>query len=202
MAGKKTTKTNAKPKAKRYVNIDEAAKYCGVTGQAVRKHIIADHGFPVESKGSGGKWGGYKIDIEKLDEWRKNNNLLNWTGPRFAGQQNPPADQTDPLTTRPLAMKDRKNQIQTDLLQLELDKAQGLLIDRAEVTKTFSTILARVAKLLDLFPAAFGRKMNFDAGTVEEIRKFHDSMRNLIAQGGDGLWSIESVEDLLNALPA
>lgn len=202
MAGHKPIKLKRRPPAekapkskstKKYSTIEDAAAHCGVRAATFREYMKRYSDFPVHSKGGGGPGRGYEIDLDDLDRWREQYNRLNWTPPHFTGE--PPLEDGVPIQ-RPVAIKDRKAAIQTDLLQIELDKERGLLIDRAEVVKAFSTIVARVAKQMDMMPGHIGRELNWPAEAVELLRTQIDKCRVAIAKNDQGFWDAVARESV------
>lgn len=69
--------------------------------------------------------------------------------------------------------KTNKNDVQTALLQLELDKKRGRLVDRDDVINELSPVVAALAKQIEMWPNQIGKKLGF---TDEAIRVFRDHM--------------------------
>lgn len=171
-AGKK------KPSAvkKKYANLRDAAGHCGCTPPTLRNYISKYPDLPVHKRGVGRE--GWQIDLEKLDAWRKKTGLL-CENIRLPG---------DVGTTRKIKQSERKSKIQTDLLELELKKKMGELVDRQQVVSHLSTKLAQFGKRMDLLPAMIGRKCTLAPAVIEEIRKYLNDAREALIREDNNFW--------------
>lgn len=199
MAGAKPNKLKRTPKEKTYATMEEAGIHCGVSDTTIRDYVKRYPDLPVHRKGTGGKKNGYQFDLDDLDRWREKNNLLNWS-PRMLAGEGAQSQNNDPnMPQRPTSTKDRRALIQTELLQIELDKEKGLLVDRAEVIKACSTIFARLARQLDLIPGSIGRELSLVPELVELLRDKLDKARIAICKNDKGFWDITAAEEAADA---
>ena len=86
--------------------------------------------------------------------------------------------------------KGSKAQVQTALLQLELDKKRGQLCNRDDVISHFAPRIAMLAKGLEMIPNLVGKKLGLSDAVIREMRDQIDRHReNLTGCMKDGIMS-------------
>lgn len=182
-ATKKPKQSKKKPAPKKeYATIGRAAAHCGVSDTTFRSFMIRHPDMPIEKRSV--RNGGYEIDLDLLDKYREKNDVLNWTpvAPVLPAGQNP---------SKSSWSKDKKAQIQTELLQIELDEKLARLVPSEDVIKYFSTKMAQLAKKIDLFPAMLGCRLGFEPDVIEEVRKFSDEWRIAVVADNEGFFTVK-----------
>lgn len=163
VAKKKSTKKPTPIKAKsKYAPLKKAAAHCGVTIQTFTGYVDRYPDLPIVRRGS--EKHPWEIDLKALDEWR---------------------DKTGKLKPTPAAGEggsvNKKSQLQEALLEIEVQKLRGELLNRAEVTTHLRTKFAQFAKFLDLLPSMAGRAAGCTPEQIEILRdKFEEGRKALI----------------------
>jgi hypothetical protein len=155
------------PNAKKYATIEQASGHCNISAPTFRNYLRRYPDIPIVERGING----YKIDLEALDEWRARTGLLTGKSPLLVG---------DNMELPLGGHKNKKEKVQTDLLQLEYDTKSGKMVEKQEVIKYFSTKMANLAKNLEYMPIVLGKKMDLAPEIIEEMRKMIDEMRHAL----------------------
>lgn len=96
--------------------------------------------------------------------------------------------------------KTNKNDVQTALLQLELDKKRGRLVDRDDVINELSPVVAALAKQIEMWPNQIGKKLGFSDQAIRLFRDHVDEaratfLRNALAGVLNPEFVIENISD-------
>lgn len=96
--------------------------------------------------------------------------------------------------------KTNKNEVQTALLQLELDKRRGRLVDRDDVINELSPVVAALAKQIEMWPNQIGKKLGFSDEAIRTFRDHVDEaratfLRNALAGVLNPEFVIEEIPD-------
>jgi hypothetical protein len=73
--------------------------------------------------------------------------------------------------------KSTKSQVQTALLQLELDKKRGRLVDRDDVINELAPVVVALAKQLEMLPNLIGKKFGYTDEAIRFLRDYLDQAR-------------------------
>lgn len=117
------------------------------------------------------------------------------TDPEFSKIHGVPVVPADPRDTPSLQKlrektsgRGDKSHVQTQLLQLELDKKRGNLVPRDLVVNTFAPIFATFAKEVELIPNSIGRELGLSDDVILAIRERLDRAReNLVRASKQGI---------------
>lgn len=176
--------TDKKTQGLRSGNLLQTAKHYGVDRKTLRATIAHEPEFPREKNGGGNT---FKFYWDTIDDWLKTNDW--YRGEREPRSEEPSEDlpqniqkiRSDQLT------KNSKSVVQTKLLELEYDKRRGVLVEREVIVGHMITVVARLAKQLELLPNLIGKKTG---ATDEQIRMWRDHLdqvRNAFVNDGESI---------------
>lgn len=170
-----------RPKKHLSVSMSKASKNYGVNRDTIRATIAKYDHFPIIKDGKF-----LKFDLDAIDEWLGQNDW--WRGTRE--QQSPDEDVPDIIKKLRGAQnqKEGKTQVQTELLQLELDKKRGLLVEREAVVAVFSYKMARFAKQHELIPNLVGKKTGMTDAQIRLLRDHLDEARKALLKDDEGFF--------------
>lgn len=78
------------------------------------------------------------------------------------------------------AGKNNKSEVQTALLQLELDKKRGNLVQRDDVINHFAPRIAMLAKSLEMIPNSIGKRHGLSDEAIRDLRDDFDRIRETL----------------------
>ena len=107
-----------------------------------------------------------------------------------------PDEKVDSISKLKDTMQKRnaKAEVQTALLQLELDKKRGRLVDRDDVVNEFAPIIATLAKGLEIMPNLIGKRHGLTDACIRDIRDHIDQLREgLVRSAKNGILSDDFV---------
>lgn len=194
---------------KKCATLAEAAEHYGVDVRTIKATIAKYPDFPFERIGA--QRNKYIFDFDEVDFWLKTPDNDWWRGTRephvkterlekniaAAATFDPPLNSPQPsglpetikIQREELKQRENKSTVQTALLQLELDKKRGLLVDREEVVTFFSMKMATLAKQLELLPNLIGKKMGLNDETIRLFRDHLDEARHAMAADNKGYFA-------------
>jgi hypothetical protein len=143
------------------VNLDEFSELCGVTAETMRGHIRAVEGNPAWLIERGERGRGYKIEPIAARDW--------WLAHRAAADQanadrqaalqqlrfdlvGDAAGGSDALT---LSGKQRREEIEAELVRIKLRRTMGELVEVAELEGPAANAAVELRRQLMLVPAQF-----------------------------------------------
>lgn len=191
-----------------HLNLSETAAHYKLDPKTIKATIAMHEDFPCIK--TGGYKNGWTLDIDAIDKWLKTNEW--YYGPNgkvmtlrrmiAEGKEAPAAVETKPepeveenvpagikSIRKEQGMRESKSKVQTELLQLELDKKRGLLVDREEVVAVFSYKMARFAKQHELIPNLIGKKMGLSDETIRLLRDHLDEARRALLKDDEGYFA-------------
>ena len=146
----------------------------------MRNYLSRYPDFPVVSRGIGRE--GYKFDIEAVNEWRNRTGLL---GIRSATLGTDEAARKREYRES----RERLENVKTQLLQLELDKKRGYLVDRDDVISEFAPKVVRLANQLEMLPRMLGKKFGLSNEMILCVRDYLDQARLAFVRDDTGFFS-------------
>jgi hypothetical protein len=194
------------------LTMTEAGAHYKVDKKLIRRTISEFPDFPYTPAPPGRAYEGHKFNTDAVDSWLLINHWARGDAayhpeiePRLAREAAEkiqkqieagilPTEYVPPSVQKMRdkeQSKNKKSDVQTALLQLELDKRRGKLIDRDEVIAEFAPKISRLAKGLELFANKFGKKFNLTDPQIREVRDYVDELRLDLTRDDGGILSDE-----------
>jgi len=176
----------------------EASDRYGVDRKTIRATVARYIDFPRVK--TGGTKHGWEFNWEHVDEWLKKNTWYRGerqpTASALKRQINVGTKEDDlPLSAQKiredLLSRDNKGVVQTKLLQLELDKKMGVLVEREDIIGRMSVLVARLAKQLDMMPNLIGKKMGLPDDVIRMLRDNMDQARSAFVNDSEAIFAPE-----------
>ena len=191
------------------VSMRGLAELHNIDKNLVRRTIAESPDFPYIAPPENNPRAGYQFDTELVDSWlllndwaRGNTQYRPDIHDRLAKEAEEKLEKQAkaglvpanlPESVRRMVKikeeKNKKSDVQTALLQLELDKKRGRLVDRDEVVMEFAPKIARLAKGLELFPNLFGKRFGLDDEQIRQMRDYMDELRAALTRDDGGILS-------------
>ncbi len=187
------------------LSMRQLAEHYKIDKNLVRKTIAENEDFPYTPAPENNPAAGHKFDLEAVESWlllhdwaRGNSNYRPDIHERLDAESEEKMKKQIAAGIVPASVqklrdnqksKTNKSDVQTQLLQLELDKRRGRLIDRDEVIAEFAPKISRLAKGLELFPNQFGKKFNLNDEQIRQVRDYVDQLRMDLTRDTGGILS-------------
>lgn len=189
------------------LNMAQLANHYKIDRKLVRRTIAEHESFPYTPAPENNPGAGHRFDLGQVEswllinDWSRGNTSYN---PHIADRLEAEAEEKAhkqaaagilPVPASIQSIRDKSKQksnkadVQTALLQLELDRKRGRLVDRDEVIAEFAPKISRLAKGLELFPNRFGRKFNLTDAQIREVREYFDELRLALTRDEGGILS-------------
>ena len=158
MNSKKPDNRNEKT-APRLITMAQAAEHCKTSLNNFRYHAAKYPDFPVEEKNGGNK--GWKIDIDKLDAFRKKYGFL-----------------LEKIETGPTTTAQDRAAAQTKLLNMQIEERQGNLIQRDWIQREMNAVFIALSKELDILIDSVCKDLGIEQKVIDILNKRLDAARD------------------------
>lgn len=181
-------------------NLLQLSEHFGVDRSTIRATVARHVDFPrMKVGGTKNGWSFNLIDVEKwleMNTWYRGTRDPSIRALRRAINGGKEGDEI-PLSAAKirddLLQRDTKNSIQTKLLQLELDKKNGVLVNREEIVGRMSIIVSRLAKQLEMVPNLIGKRTGATDEQIKLWRDHLDMVRNAFVNDSKTVFATDEV---------
>lgn len=185
------------------VSMEKLSEIHNISRVLIKKTIANFPDFPYIAATSMGPGNGYKFDTEKVEKWlltndwaRGNTQYRPDIHPRLEREAEEKREKQiaaglDPDDYVPASIqkyrdaakaKNSKSDVQTQLLQLELDKKRGDLVRRDDVINEFAPMISTLAKGLEIMPNLIGKRHGLSDAVIRDIRDHLDQLREALVR--------------------